>query len=77
MQPLDGNAIAGDLLDHFGREMTAVSGTCRSCGATALVAELHVYVSGPGTVARCPSCGAATIVVAAGRVHLAGIALDG
>ena len=54
---LDGNAIAAQLLQHFGVEMTGVSGVCQHCGAAATVAELLVYRSGPGDVARCPSCG--------------------
>jgi Family of unknown function (DUF6510) len=64
MEPLDGNAIAGELFEHFGSEMTTVSGTCRSCGANALIAELTVYVRAPGAVARCRSCGNVVIVLA-------------
>jgi len=30
---VDGNAVGGVLMDVFGREMTAVVGTCASCGA--------------------------------------------
>ena len=54
---LDGNAIAGLLFDVFGGEMTMAMGTCGSCGARAPLAEYAVYLRGPGTVARCPSCG--------------------
>ncbi len=62
-EALDGNAIAAELQRHFGVEMTGVSGVCRHCGASAAVAELRVYRSGPGDVARCPACGAVAIVV--------------
>ena len=32
MTRLDGNAIAGELFDIFGLEMTAAMGTCAGCG---------------------------------------------
>ena len=63
MEPLDGNAIAGQLFDVFGVEMTTASGTCASCGATAQIAELMVYLRAPGAVVRCPVCGAVLIVL--------------
>jgi len=63
MEPLDGNAIAGPLLEHFGTEMTAAWGSCALCAATTQVAELRVYMSGPGTVVRCPACGGMVIVL--------------
>ena len=56
MTALDGNAIAGLLFDVFGAETTAATGVCASCGATGPVAELEVYLRGPGTVVRCRSC---------------------
>ena len=63
MEALDGNAIAGRLVEVFGAEMTAATGVCASCGARRQVAELMVYVQAPGTVARCPTCEAAVIVL--------------
>jgi hypothetical protein len=57
MEPLDGNAIGGPLIDVFGAEMTGVIGTCGYCGDTGPVAELVVYRQAPGTVARCRACG--------------------
>jgi hypothetical protein len=57
MEPLDGNSIGGLLIDVFGAEMTAVSGTCSFCGDTGPVAGLVVYRQAPGTVARCRVCG--------------------
>ena len=56
MDALDGNAIGGLLLDVFGSEMTTATGVCGSCGASAVVAELTVYMRAPGTVVRCRSC---------------------
>ena len=69
MDALDGNAIAGELFAAFGHEMTAVVGTCTSCDATSMIAELRVYISGPGTVARCPGCASVAIVLARGTAR--------
>jgi hypothetical protein len=75
MDALDGNAIGGELFAAFGREMTGVVGRCTSCGDSSVIAELRVYVSGPGSVARCPSCASVAIVLACGTAHLAGYEL--
>ena len=75
---LDGNAIAGVLLDVFGAEMTTATVTCAACGATAQVAELAVYVRAPGTVVRCRTCDNVLLVLATIRgvtcVDLRGLA---
>ena len=63
MEQLDGNAIAGSLVEHFGGEMTMVRGTCRHCGATGRIAELRVYTRAPGAVARCSNCGNVVMVL--------------
>ena len=63
MTALDGNAIAGPLHEVFGAELTAALGTCAGCGETAPVAELAVYMRGPGIVARCRSCDTAMVVL--------------
>jgi uncharacterized protein DUF6510 len=63
MDALDGNAIAGRLLDVFGMEMTTAIGVCANCGARGPVAEAMVYLEAPGTVARCRSCTAILIVL--------------
>jgi hypothetical protein len=60
--PLDGNAIGGMLLEVFGTEMTAVTGTCGSCGTASVIAEQAVYLHAPGTVVRCPTCTAILMV---------------
>jgi DNA-directed RNA polymerase subunit RPC12/RpoP len=57
MDALDGNAIAGQLHDVFGSEMTTATGTCATCGSASIVGELMVYLQAPGTVVRCPVCG--------------------
>ncbi len=70
MEALDGNAIAGALHDYFGVEMTTAAGVCAHCRTRALVAELQVYRSAPGTVVRCRACSDVVMVVieARGRV---------
>ena len=75
MDALDGNAIAGELFAAFGHEMTTVVGRCTSCGARSAIAELPVYVSGPGTVARCPGCASVAIVLVRGTARFAGYEL--
>jgi hypothetical protein len=75
---LDGNAIAGLLTEVFGIEMTTATGTCASCGTSARVGELEVYVHAPGTVVRCRTCTAMLMVFATIRevtcVDLRGLA---
>jgi Family of unknown function (DUF6510) len=63
MDALDGNAMAGQLVEYFGREMTTATGACRHCGTVTAVAELRVYSRAPGTVARCPTCHGIVLVV--------------
>ena len=63
MEPLDGNAIAGLMVEVFGAEMTTATGTCDQCGATAQMAEAVIYLEAPGTVARCRSCDSVMMVV--------------
>jgi uncharacterized protein DUF6510 len=63
METVDGNAIGGLLYDVFGTEMTAATGTCARCGATAQLAEFVVYLRAPGTVARCRNCHAVLLVI--------------
>jgi hypothetical protein len=76
MDALDGNAIAGELFAAFGHEMTTVVGTCTRCGASSPIAELRVYISGPGTVARCPGCASVAIVLARGTARLSAYELE-
>jgi predicted RNA-binding Zn-ribbon protein involved in translation (DUF1610 family) len=65
---LDGNAVGGLLREVFAWEMTTARGTCASCGAVGEVATLVVYAQAPGTVLRCPACGAVLLrIVRAGE----------
>jgi hypothetical protein len=79
MEALDGNAIAGQLADLFGAEMTTATGECAHCGAIAQVAELVVYLRAPGTVVRCRTCSEVVMVLVDKRgiacVDLRGLAL--
>jgi hypothetical protein len=63
MDALDGNAIAGMLVDVFGVEMTTYIGVCAGCGATAQVGEFEVYLRAPGMVARCRICRSVLMVL--------------
>ena len=53
---LDGNAAAGELSRIFAIDVTAAEGQCANCGATKRFAEAHLYMHGPGVVARCAVC---------------------
>jgi hypothetical protein len=78
MIELDGNAIAGDLIDIFGVDLTTAKAICASCGTSRFVAEAVVYTRGPGHVARCRTCSAVLMVLVTIRgvtcVDLHGIA---
>jgi hypothetical protein len=69
---LDGNAAAGELSKAFANDVTAAEGQCGNCGAIRRFAEAHVYMDGPGVVARCPVCEHVLlrIVTARSRVFL-------
>ena len=53
---LDGNAAAGELSKVFAFDITTATGRCAECGTTRCLAEAHIYMDGPGLVARCPAC---------------------
>ena len=63
MIALDGNAIAGDLIEVLGVDLAAASCVCASCGASGFFAEAVVYTRGPGRVARCRACGEVLLVL--------------
>ena len=67
MDALDGNAIAGQLVEVFGAELTTATGVCAGCGASCPVAELEVYLEAPGTVVRCRGCKAVLMVLVSRR----------
>lgn len=53
---LDGNAAAGELSKIFTMDVTSAEGQCAHCGAIKRFAEAHLYMQGPGMVARCAVC---------------------
>jgi hypothetical protein len=53
---IDGNAAAGELSKIFSADITTAEGQCANCGAKRPFAEAHLYVQGPGLVARCAVC---------------------
>lgn len=53
---IDGNAAAGELSKIFSADITTAEGQCANCGAKRRFAEAHLYVKGPGLVARCAVC---------------------
>ena len=59
---VDGNALAGALMELFGREMTDARSRCAGCGAINRLGGLVVYDRAPGAVVRCPGCDAVILV---------------
>jgi uncharacterized protein DUF6510 len=60
---VDGNAIAGQLHQLLGREMTTARATCGHCGHAFVLGELVVYPRAPGPVARCRRCESVVLVI--------------
>ncbi|HEV8536202.1 MAG TPA: DUF6510 family protein [Candidatus Limnocylindria bacterium] len=61
---LDGNAVAGVLIELFGSEMTIATGVCDHCGNAGAVGSLHAWIRGPGIVLRCVACGGVMVRIA-------------
>ncbi len=81
MSHLDGNVLAGPLMEVFRADMTMAAGTCAGCGDTSALAQAMVYVDAPAWIVRCHVCDAVLLTVAhidgAVRFDLRGItALD-
>jgi hypothetical protein len=53
---LDGNAAAGELSNLFAFDITTAEGQCSHCGTTRPFPLSHIYMDGPGLVARCADC---------------------
>jgi hypothetical protein len=56
---VDGNAVAGQLEQIFGRDMTMAMARCAGCAREAAMGALMAFTRGPGIVLRCPACQAA------------------
>jgi hypothetical protein len=81
MEALDGNAIAGGMVEVFGSEMTDVRARCRFCGDVSYLAELRVYMRAPGAVGRCQRCMNVVLVLTnirgTARVDASGVEMPG
>ncbi|HEV3460512.1 MAG TPA: DUF6510 family protein [Candidatus Dormibacteraeota bacterium] len=53
---VDGNAVAGQLQQIFGRDMTMTVARCAGCARDAAMGALMAFIRGPGIVLRCPAC---------------------
>ena len=53
---LDANAVAGDLAELLGFEMTAAAHRCGHCGNVAQMGTLLAWTHGPGIILRCSIC---------------------
>ena len=53
---LDGNAVAGPLMDLFTVDLTAATFVCGGCGRSAPLATYTTYADAPALVLRCPDC---------------------
>ena len=53
---VDGNAVAGELEQIFGRDMTVAVARCAGCARDSPMGALMAFTRGPGVVLRCPAC---------------------
>ena len=53
---LDGNALAGPLLELFTIDLSAAMATCVHCDGTAPLGEQQLYADAPALVLRCRDC---------------------
>ena len=56
MLMLDANAVAGDLAELFGFDMTAAVHRCAHCGNVGAMGTLLAWTHGPGVTLRCCIC---------------------
>jgi hypothetical protein len=73
---LDGNAIAGLLVEIFGVEMTAARCACAGCGLVEQLGGEQAYLHAPGVVVRCRRCTDVLMVVVEARGRFR-VALEG
>ena len=53
---LDANAVAGELLELFGMDLTPMVHCCAHCGNRGPIGTLRAWTYGPGIVLRCSIC---------------------
>jgi hypothetical protein len=56
MLMLDANAVAGDLAELFGFDMTSAVHRCNHCGNVGAMGTLLAWTQGPGVTLRCCIC---------------------
>lgn len=67
---LDGNALAGPLLELFAVDLSGAVATCGSCDSTAPMGEHHLYADAPALVLRCRDCTGVLLRVLADDEHV-------
>jgi hypothetical protein len=69
---VDGNVLAGPLLELFRSDMTTATARCASCGDVSVLATALVYDADPGWCVRCHVCEDVlmTFVRAQGRLRV-------
>jgi Family of unknown function (DUF6510) len=53
---LDANAVAGELQEMMGIDVTAFLARCATCGNRDRLGSLRAWTHGPGVVLRCVIC---------------------
>ena len=53
---LDANAVAGELQEIMGLEVTTFLARCANCGNRDRLGSLRAWTHGPGVVLRCVIC---------------------
>ncbi len=67
---LDGNALAGPLLELFAVDLSGALGTCGHCGGTGPLGEQPLYTDAPAMVLRCRDCAEVLLRVGSGDKHV-------
>jgi hypothetical protein len=67
---LDGNALAGPLLELFTVDLSAARATCAHCDGSAPLAEQQLYADAPALVLRCRGCTAVLLRYSADGDHI-------
>lgn len=67
---VDGNVLAGPLLELFREDMTTATARCASCGDVSVLATAMVYDAAPGWCVRCHVCEEVLMTFVRAGVHL-------
>ena len=76
---LDGNALAGPLLELFAVDLSGATGTCSHCDSAGPLGEQPLYADAPALVLRCRDCSGVLLRYGTGgdalRIDLSGLRL--